>query len=116
MNDEKKIPGLNSEAEQQKVLNYLNGKMSDAGAHEFEKDMNEDPFMADAVEGLEKVKDKEHLNVLVHQMNTELTKHVKSKKLRREKRNINQDQWIYFAVIIIVILTVVAFTVIKNFY
>ncbi len=116
MNDEKKIPASGSEAEQQKVLNYLNGKMSDAGAHEFEKNMNEDPFMADAVEGLEKVKDKEQLNVLVHQMNTELTKHVKSKKLKKEKRNFKLDQWMYFAVIIILILTVVAFIVIKKFY
>ncbi len=116
MNDEKKISLSGSEADQQKVLNYLNGKMNDAGAHEFEKVMNEDPFMSDAIEGLENVKDKEQLNALVHQMNTELTKQVKLKKLRKEKRNFMQDQWIYLAVIIILILTVVAFIVIKKIY
>ncbi|MEO5984493.1 MAG: hypothetical protein ABIP80_03250 [Ferruginibacter sp.] len=116
MNDEKKIPDLSNAAQQEKVLNYLNGKMNDASAHEFEKTMNEDAFMADAMEGLEKVKDKEQLTVLVHQMNTELKKQVKLKKTRKEKRIIIQDQWMYFAVILLLILTVVAFVVIKKFY
>ena len=50
------LSNLNKEIEQEKLLEYLNKNLSAAEAHEVEKQMANDEFMNDAVEGLEKFK------------------------------------------------------------
>ena len=54
MSDELKniLSNLNKDIEQNKLLDYLNKKLSAADAHELEKQMADDEFMNDAVEGL----------------------------------------------------------------
>ena len=48
------LANLNKDIEQDKLLDYLNKKLPAAEAHEVEKQMADDAFMNDAVEGLEK--------------------------------------------------------------
>ena len=54
MSDELKdiLSNLNKDIEQEKLLDYLNKKLSAADAHEVEKQMAGDEFINDAVEGL----------------------------------------------------------------
>ena len=58
MSDELKdiLSNLNKDIEQQKLLDYLNKKLSAGESHELEKQMADDEFMNDAVEGLEEIK------------------------------------------------------------
>lgn len=116
MSDElKHIPNQNKDIEQEKLLDYLNRNMSDEAQHEFEKKMSDDEFMFDAVEGLEEVKDKKQLELLVHQLNNELKKQVDKKKQRKEKRRIKEQPWVYFTIVLLLLLIIVAYLVIKRF-
>ena len=68
-NDLKNIlSNLNKDIEQEKLLDYLNKNLSAAEAHEVEKQMADDAFMNDAVEGLEQFKNKKNLTLLVEQL------------------------------------------------
>ena len=71
MSDELKdiLSNLNHDIEQDKLLDYLNKKLLAPQAHELEKQMAEDEFMNDAVEGLEKFNNKKELSLYVDQLN-----------------------------------------------
>ena len=73
------LSNLNKEIEQDKLLDYLNKKLSAPEAHDVEKQMTNDEFMNDAVEGLEKFKDKKDLPLYVEQLNHELKQQLKKK-------------------------------------
>ena len=68
------LSNLNKDIEQEKLLDYLNKQLSAADAHDVEKQMTDDEFMNDAVEGLEQFKDKKDLSFLVDQLNRDLKK------------------------------------------
>jgi len=105
---------LNPDTEQDKLLLYLNRNMSDAEQHEFEKAMNDDAFMNDAVEGLEQVDNKKNIQDIVQQLNTDLKKQINKKKKRKEKRRIKDQPWILYSIILILLLLLVSYLVIKN--
>ncbi len=116
MSDELKniLSNLNKDIEQEKLLQYLNRNLADADQHELEKQMNDDEFMSDAVEGLEQLKNKNAIPDYVHQLNTGLKKQLDKRKEKKEKRKIFPFYWIYIAIILLLLLTIVAYMVIKN--
>ncbi len=79
------LSNLNKEIEQEKLLDYLNKNLSASEAHEVEKQMADDEFMNDAVEGLEKFKNKKDLVLLVQQLNKDLKKQTQKKKSEKRK-------------------------------
>ena len=74
MSDELKniLSGLNKDIEQEKLLQYLNRDLSDAEQHELEKQMNDDEFMNDALEGLAQIENKADIPAHVQQLNAGL--------------------------------------------
>jgi hypothetical protein len=108
------LSNLNKDIEQEKLLQYLNRKMSDAEQHSFEKQMNDDEFMNDAVEGLEAVDNKNNIAGLVQQMNADLKKQLDKKKKRKDKRRLVEQPWIYFSVVLLLLLIVITYLVIKK--
>lgn len=116
MSDELKdiLSNLNKDIEQEKLLEYLNRNMSDEEQHAFEKQMNEDEFMNDAVEGLQSIENKNNLSLLVQELNTNLKKQLDKKKKRKEKRKYKQQPWIYYSIILILLLILVAWLVIRK--
>lgn len=82
MSDELKdiLSNLNKDIEQDKLLDYLNKKLSASEAHELEKQMAEDEFVNDAVEGLEEFKNKKDLSLYVQQLNNDLKKQLDKRK------------------------------------
>lgn len=109
------LSNLNKDIEQEKLLDYLNKKLSDADAHEVEKQMADDPFMNDAVEGLEHFKNKESLLLLVEQLNNDLKKQTAKKNKRKEKRKLKDQPWIYITVITLLLLVIISFVLIKKY-
>ena len=77
------LANLNKDIEQEKLLDYLNKNLSAAEAHEVEKQMADDEFMNDAMEGLENFKNKKDVSLMVQQLNSEL------KKRKQEKKSAN---------------------------
>jgi hypothetical protein len=108
------LSNLNKDIEQEKLLQYLNRNMSDTEQHIFEKQMNDDEFMNDAVEGLQSIEHKNKIEGLVQQMNADLKKQLEKKKKRKEKRTLTQQPWIYFSIILVLLLIVIAYLVIKT--
>ena len=116
MSDELKdiLSNLNKDIEQEKLLQYLNRKMSDEEQHAFEKQMNEDDFMNDAVEGLQSLENKNNIDLVVQQLNADLKKQLDKKKRRKEKRKLKEQPWVYFSVVLILLLIIITWLVMKR--
>lgn len=116
LNDLKNIlSNLNKDINQEKLLEYLNSTLSKEEQHSLEMQMNDDPFISDAVDGLQHFEKDQQVSLIVHHLNEGLRKQLEKKKARR-KTSIQQQPWIYFALIILLILIVVAYVIIKKLY
>ena len=109
------LANLNKDIEQEKLLDYLNKNLSAAEAHEVEKQMADDEFMNDAMEGLENFKNKKDVSLMVQQLNSELKKQTEKKKARKEKRKLKDQPWLYITIVTLLILVIVAYIVIKKY-
>lgn len=117
MSDELKdiLGNLNKDIEQEKLLEYLHKNLSADEAHELEKQMADDDFMNDAVEGLETINNKQNLDLYVQQLNKGLQQQLNKKKLRKEKRKLKEQPWVYFAIILILLLIIISYLIIKKY-
>jgi anti-sigma factor RsiW len=115
MNDEllNILSNSNKDIDNQKLMDYLSGKLSAGEKHDFEKALIDSEMMNDAVEGLEKIKNK-NVSALVEQLNTNLHKQLEKKKSKKEKRLIKDLPWLYLSIILILIIILIAFLVIKK--
>ena len=104
----------NKDIDNQKLIDYLSGKLNETEKHEVEKLIADNEFMSDAMEGLQQVRNKSNLPAYVEQLNKELQQQVEKRKIRRLKRRLNEFPWIYFTIILILILCVAAYVVIRK--
>ena len=109
------LSNLNNEIEQDKLLDYLNRNLPAHEAHEVEKQMADDPFMNDAVEGLEKFNNKKDLSLYVDQLNRNLKQQLKKKRDRRAKRKLKEQPWLYFTIALLLILLVIGYVIVKKY-
>ena len=105
---------LSSEIDQETLLLYLQDKLTAEKKHEVEKKLLENEFAEDAVEGLQTIKDKQHINYMVEMLNRDLKKKLGKKQQRREKMRIKDQSWIYISLIILIFLIVIAYIVIRR--
>lgn len=117
MNDKLKdiLSTLNKEIEQEKLLDYLNNQLPTADAHELEKQMADDPFVNDAVEGLSSFNNKKNVANYVEQLNYDLQKKLQKKKARKLKRTLKEAPWLYFTIILLLLLCVLGYVLVKKF-
>ncbi len=108
------LSNLNNDIDQEKLMDYINKKLSAPEAHEMEKQMADDDFMNDAVEGLEKFNNKKDLPLFVEQLNYEMKKQLAKKKMRKEKRKLKDQPWLYFAIVILLVLVVICYVLVKR--
>lgn len=57
------LSSSNKDIDNQKLMDYLSGKLAKEDAHDIEKKMVESEFVTDAVEGLEQFKSKKIWNI-----------------------------------------------------
>lgn len=107
------LSNLHKDGGQEKLLEYLNNHLDDAGRHDFEKQLLDDDFMSDAVEGLDMVKDKNDIPLMMQQLNQSLKSQLASRKNKRRILFFNQP-WAYVAIILILILIAVAYIILKK--
>ncbi len=105
---------LSKDIEQEKLLQYLNKDLPDAAQHDIEKEMNDDPFINDAMEGLEQVQDKKNLPFLVQELNHQLSQQLDSRNKRRKQKPFTQQPGIYFTIALLLLLFVLAYVVIRK--
>jgi hypothetical protein len=109
------LSNSNKDIDNQKLMDYINGTLSDLEKNEVEQQMVDNGFVNDAIEGLKNISNKIDMQAYVDQLNSTLQKQVERKKERREKRRLKEHPWIYFAIIIILALCVIGYVVIRQY-
>lgn len=94
-----------------KLMAYLEGKLSAAEQHEVELWLADEGMESDALEGLRKLKPQEAIHS-VNKLNHHLHKTLLNKK--RKRRRPKTDQFTWIAIAIILLLIVVAYIVIRK--
>jgi len=108
------LSNLNPDVDQETLLQYLQGKLSAQDQHDLEKQMMDNGFNADALEGLQEFRDKRSISALVDQLNTDLKKRTEKKKRFREKLKLNLDSNLIMAIIIILLLVIISYLIIHK--
>ena len=106
------LSNLNPGIDQETLLLYLQGKLTPEKQHELERQMLDNDFDLDALEGLENFRDKQKLALVLEQLNTDLRKNTKRKKDPRRKRPMQFDSWLLIAVAIMLLLVVISYFII----
>ena len=103
-----------SNIDNQKLADYFSGKLSPTEQHEVEMWMMENPFDAEAFEGLRSVQNEQKINNTVDQLNKQLHKYLHDKRVKRRRKLIASDTWTYLAVLIVLVLIILAYIIIKT--
>jgi hypothetical protein len=106
---------LNPDIDQETLLHYLQGKLSAEQQHEVEKQIMDNDFELDALEGLEEFGDKKKLTGLVEQLNYELKKKTEKKKKLRQKLDLKIDPWVIVTVIVVLLLVTVSYFILHRY-
>jgi hypothetical protein len=108
------LSNSNKDIDNQKLMDYISGKLSGMDKHEVEQWMIDNNFESEALEGLQTVKNKKDLDVYVSQLNKELNQYLQQKKYRRDRKKIKEIPWFYLAIIIVLLLIIIASLVIQK--
>ena len=106
------LSNLNPDIDQETLLNYLQGKLSAEQQHEVEKQMLQDDFGSEAMEGLQEIKDRKKISLLVAQLNQDLKKKTEKKKRSRNKLQLRIEPWLIIAIVVILLIAVLGYLVI----
>jgi hypothetical protein len=72
-------------------------------------------FLSDASEGLSQLKDTKQLQSVLRNLNHQMHHQLVHKKVHKRKRSIGNLSWTYWAIIIILLLSIVGYIVIRMF-
>ena len=108
------LSNSNKDIDNQKLMDYISGKLSGQEKHEVEQWMIDNKFENETLEGLQAVKDKKDLEAYVGQLNKELNVYLQQKKDRRDKRKIKNIPWAYLAILLVLVLIVIAYIIIQK--
>src|SRR5688500_12959755 len=100
MSDEKKYTA-------EDIRLYLAGKLSPSQMHDLEKAALQDPFLADALEGMELNNDQEKFSADTNDLNARLNERIKKKGVLL---SINNLWWKIVAVLVIIITGIAVIT------
>ena len=105
---------LSTDIDQETLLLYLQGKLPDDKKHELEKQLIDNEFAGDAVEGLQAISDQQQISFMVEMLNRDLKKKTEKKRKRRDKLKLPDQTWLIVSVVIIILLIIISFLVIYN--
>lgn len=104
----------NKDIDNQKLMDYLSGKLSEEDKHEVERWMAESDFSDDAMEGLSQFRQPRAIEQYVDDLHKSLNQQLLRKKKRREKRKLKETPWIYLAAFIILLLAIITYVIVKK--
>ena len=108
------LSNLNTDVNQDALMAYLQGKLSAREKHELEKQLLDNDFAEDALEGLQAVKDETRLRGIVDGLNRDLQKKTARRKAMRDKLRIKDQPWLYITILIFLLLIVLSFLIIHR--
>ncbi len=107
------LSNSNKDIDNQKLMDYLSGKLSEQEKHEVEKWIVDNDFENEAIEGLQKMSGRP-IGIYVDQLNKDLNQYLEQRKRRREKTKIVSAPWIYVAIVLILLLVIIGYIVIHR--
>lgn len=108
------LSNSNKDIDNQKLMDYINGKLNEEEKHLIEAMLMDNEFENDAADGLQSIKNKEGVNNYVSQLNKDLKNYIATKKDHREKRKIVINQNTIIAIIFIIALAILVYVVISK--
>ncbi|HET9057955.1 MAG TPA: hypothetical protein VFN30_14000 [Chitinophagaceae bacterium] len=105
----------NKDIDNQKLMDYLSGKLSGADANEVEKMLLDSDFANEAAEGLSMINEKNRLSRMIYELNANLKKQLKQKKKRRLRRKL-KDQPVWAMMALIFFILVILCYIVIHFY
>lgn len=108
------LSNSNKDIDNQKLMDYISGKLSGKDKHEVEQWMVDNNFENEALDGLQIVKDKKDLEAYVSQLNKELNQYLQQKKQRRDRKKIKDIPWSYLAIVLVLLLIIIAYVIIQK--
>jgi anti-sigma factor RsiW len=106
----------NKDIDNQKLMDYLSGKLSADQKHEVEKWMVDHPFFNEAVEGLQQAGDTHRVSASVEEINRQLRKYLQKRKVKRESKLLGVNQWTYLAVLLILAILIGFYFLLKYWH
>jgi len=101
---------------EQKLMDYLEGRLSPDDAHEVEKLMVDSGFLDDAVEGLSQMKDKQKIAGILQELNG----HLKTRTKPKKKKNLliipDQLTLAVATTITVLLLIVIAYVIYRMYH
>lgn len=116
MNDDLKniLQNLNNEIEQEKLLQYIDGKLPEQEMQKLEQQLRDDPFLADAMDGLKNISSKEKASLLAFQINKSLKGKLQKAKRNRVKSLFSNEYIVYTTIGILLIISIISYLIIKK--
>jgi len=108
------LSNSNKDIDNQKLMDYLSQQISETDSHNLEKEMLDDVFMNDAVEGLQNIEKKKNVQLYVAQLNNDLLKQVAKNKKHKLKRKLKEQPYSYYTIILILLLLIISFIVLRR--
>jgi ABC-type antimicrobial peptide transport system permease subunit len=93
--------------DEQLLLAYLNNELTEQQKHEVEKQMMDDNFDEDALDGLLQLNTKNNLSETIHSLNRTLQTHITKKKKLRRVTSFTSIPHLYPIIIILLIVLLV---------
>ena len=106
------LSGSNKDIDNQKLMDYISGKLSAEQKHEVEKWMADNPFASEAMEGLQQA-GVENSSLAVEQLNKQLKAHLQQRKRKRVKNKIHSNTWTYVAILLVLMLAVLVYYIVR---
>jgi uncharacterized membrane-anchored protein YjiN (DUF445 family) len=97
------------------LLKYVQGDLSEDDQYKVEQQMNNSDFVSDAMEGLQNIRNKRSIGQYVDELNRQLHHQVEKKKKRKEKRRLKEYPWITTAAMVVLGLCLLAYIVIRYY-
>ncbi|HYE53187.1 MAG TPA: hypothetical protein VD996_00035 [Chitinophagaceae bacterium] len=108
------LSNSNKDIDNQKLMDYLSGKLSEQEQHELEKQMADSDLVNDAVEGLKSISSQQNIQSYVDQLNKDLHQQLKQRRTRRTRKKLKDEPYIYIAIVLVLALVVIAYFVIDK--
>lgn len=102
------------EIDPQELLRYTSGQMSDTEAQQLEARALDDPFLADAIEGMEQAPNKARLEQMAYALNQDLKRRLSQKQKRKKWIGFEAPAWWPWITLIILMLITLAYLFIRK--
>ncbi|MBM3432930.1 MAG: hypothetical protein FJX92_08045 [Bacteroidetes bacterium] len=98
----------------QEILRYNSGQMSEQEAHELEARALDDPFLSDAIKGMENSADQVRLQQMAYALNQDLKRRLSRNQKRKRWIGFESPSWWTWITLILLMLITLAYLFIRK--